>query len=110
VEESRDDKHCLQLVAELCKDHSGVASTCDNTGTESVGAPCETRPCHQGKKRVVSCAHHDGPYNVVGKLVKPQKCELVYEPRFAKRMRQRFSLFVVGEYQKVGAVKETHRG
>jgi hypothetical protein len=71
-----------------------VASTCDNTGTESVGTPCEIEPCHEGEKRVVACAHHGGPYNVVGKIVKPQNRELVYEPRFAKRMRQRFSLFV----------------
>jgi hypothetical protein len=59
---------------------------------------------------VVACAHHDGPYNFVGKLIKPQKCEIVYKPRFAKRSRQRFALFVVKEYQKVGVVKETHRG
>ena len=108
--ESRGDKHCLQLVAELCKDHSKGVSVCDNTGTQSVGGPCETIPCKKGKKRVASYAHHVGPYNVVGKLVKPQKIELVYEARFAKRTRQRFALFAVKEYQNVGVVKETHWG
>jgi hypothetical protein len=84
-------------VADLCKDHSGVASSCDKAGNESVGAPCETRPCHQGKKRVVSCAHHDEPYKFFGKLVKPKKHELVYKPRFTKRTRQRFFLFFYSE-------------
>jgi hypothetical protein len=44
MEEIQDDMHCLQLVVELCKDCSGVASTFDNVGTERVGAPCETKP------------------------------------------------------------------
>jgi hypothetical protein len=91
-------------------DHSGVDSTCDNTRTKSVGAPCEIRSCHQGKKRVFVYKHHDGTYNAIGNLVKPQKCELVYDTRFAKRTRKKFSLFVVGEYQKVGGIKETHKG
>jgi hypothetical protein len=60
--------------------------------------------------RVDSCAHHNEPYNVVGNLVKPQKIELVYEPRFAKRMRKRFVILFFKEDQKVGAIKETQRG
>jgi hypothetical protein len=36
---------------------------------------------------VVASAHHDDTYNDVGKLIKTQKLELVYEPRFAKRTR-----------------------
>jgi len=86
-----------------------VASTSDNTGTKSVGTPCEMRSSHQGKKRVFLYKHHDGNYKYIGNLVNPHKCELVYDPRFSKRMRKKFSLFVIGDYQKVGGIKETHK-
>ena len=56
------------------------------------------------------CAHNEVPYNVIGNLVNPYKLEIVYKPMLEKRTRKRFSLFFVKEYQKVGAIKETHRG